>query len=75
MGFFLKNTNHFFQGGTPKDGPSAGCTIASALLSLALNQPARQNIAMTGEISLTGKVLPIGGIKEKIIAVGIFGMF
>lgn len=52
----------------PKDGPSAGCTIVSALLSLALGRPAAQNIAMTGEISLTGKILPVGGIKEKIIA-------
>ena len=44
------------KGATPKDGPSAGCTIVSALLSLALGRPARQNIAMTGELSLTGKV-------------------
>ena len=44
------------QGATPKDGPSAGCTIVSALLSLAINKPVRQNIAMTGEVSLTGKV-------------------
>ncbi|VDN01136.1 unnamed protein product [Thelazia callipaeda] len=59
---------HVPEGATPKDGPSAGCTITSALLSLALNQCARQNVAMTGEISLTGRILPVGGIKEKIIA-------
>uniref|UniRef100_A0A914ZSH4 Lon protease homolog, mitochondrial n=1 Tax=Parascaris univalens TaxID=6257 RepID=A0A914ZSH4_PARUN len=59
---------HVPEGATPKDGPSAGCTITSALLSLALNRPARQNVAMTGEISLTGRILPVGGIKEKIIA-------
>lgn len=56
----------------PKDGPSAGCTMVSALVSLALNKPIRQNTAMTGEISLTGKVLPVGGIKEKSIAVSSF---
>ena len=44
------------QGATPKDGPSAGCTIITALLSLALNKPIKQNLAMTGEVSLTGKV-------------------
>ncbi|VDD85808.1 unnamed protein product, partial [Enterobius vermicularis] len=59
---------HVPEGATPKDGPSAGCTITSSLLSLALDKPARQNIAMTGEISLTGRILPVGGIKEKIIA-------
>ncbi|XP_064424676.1 lon protease homolog, mitochondrial isoform X2 [Latimeria chalumnae] len=59
---------HVPEGATPKDGPSAGCTIITALLSLALNQPARQNVAMTGEVSLTGKILPVGGIKEKTIA-------
>nr|XP_034972882.1 lon protease homolog, mitochondrial [Zootoca vivipara] len=59
---------HVPEGATPKDGPSAGCTIVTALLSLALGQPARQNVAMTGEVSLTGKILPVGGIKEKTIA-------
>lgn len=67
---FLQLSNCFcFQGATPKDGPSAGCTIVTALLSLATNQPVRQNVAMTGEVSLTGKILPVGGIKEKTIAV------
>ncbi|KAL1252011.1 hypothetical protein QQF64_019807 [Cirrhinus molitorella] len=59
---------HVPEGATPKDGPSAGCTIITALLSLATNTPARQNVAMTGEVSLTGKILPVGGIKEKTIA-------
>nr|XP_054756438.1 lon protease homolog, mitochondrial-like [Lytechinus pictus] len=59
---------HVPEGATPKDGPSAGCTIVSALLSLAMGRPIRQNVAMTGEVSLTGKVLPVGGIKEKTIA-------
>jgi ATP-dependent Lon protease len=68
--FFDKSFVHLHvpEGATPKDGPSAGVTMATALLSIARKEAPQQNIAMTGELTLTGQVLPVGGIREKVIA-------
>ena len=68
---FFKNTDlhiHFPSGAIPKDGPSAGITIFAALLSLLTRRPARRDVALTGEMTLSGRILPISGIREKILA-------
>lgn len=77
LNFFAHKTVHLHvpEGAIPKDGPSAGVTMATSLLSLALNEAPKEGYAMTGELTLTGHVLPIGGLREKVIAARRMGIF
>src|SRR5207248_10830566 len=59
---------HFPAGAVPKDGPSAGVTMVTALVSLALGRQVRSDVGMTGEVTLNGRVLPLGGVKQKLLA-------
>ena len=70
ISFFKKNAIHLHvhAGATPKDGPSAGITLATALVSALSERRAKGTVAMTGEISLRGRILPVGGIKAKLLA-------